>query len=56
MQEIILAQDHVVEDTMLYRYPKYQDEMDAEAHVRDFLQTWEANHVSLRLTEAEAER
>ena len=57
VQEIIPTLEHAEEeDTILYPYPKYQDELDAEAHVRAFLQTWEANHVSLRLTEAEAER
>ena len=44
------------DDTMPYPYPKYRDEPDAEAHVYAFLQTWEANHVSQRLTEPEAER
>ena len=43
------------EDTMPYPYPKYRDDTDAEAHVYAFLQTWEANHVSQRLTEPEAE-
>ena len=42
--------------TMPYPYPKYRDDPDAEAHVYAFLQTWEANHVSQRLTEPEAER
>ena len=37
-------------------YSKYRDEPDAEAHMYAFLQTWEANHVSQRLTEAEVER
>ena len=41
---------------MLYTYPKYRDDPDAEAHVYAFLQTWEANHVSQRLTEPEVER
>ena len=45
-----------LDDTMPYPYPKYQDDPDAEAHVYAFLQTWEANHVSERLTELEAER
>ena len=31
---------------MSYPYPKYRDELDAEAHVHTLLQTWEANHVS----------
>ena len=42
--------------TMSYPYPKYRDDPDAEAHVYAFLQTWEANHVSQRLTELEAKR
>ena len=40
---------------MPYPYPKYCDDPDAEAYVYAFLQTWEANHVSQRLTEPEAE-
>ena len=34
------------EDTMLYLYPKYNDQVDAEVHIRAFLTTWQANHVS----------
>ena len=33
-----------------------RDDPDAKAHIYAFLQTWEANHVSQRLNEAEAER
>ena len=44
------------DDDMSFQYPKYRDDPDAEAHVYAFLQTWEANHVSQRLTAAEAER
>ena len=44
------------EDNMSYSYPKYHDELDAEAHIYAFLQTWENNHVSQRLMEAETER
>ena len=44
------------DDTMLYPYPKYRDYPNAEAHVYAFFQTWEANHVSQRLIEPEAER
>ena len=44
------------DDTMSYQYPKYRDDPDAEAHVYAFLQTWEANHVSQRLMNVEAER
>ena len=40
------------EDTMLYPYPKYNDELDAEAHVRAFFTTWQANHVAQRLAPA----
>ena len=41
---------------MLYSYPQYNDELDAEVHVRAFLTTWQANHVSQRLVEADAKR
>ena len=41
---------------MPYPYPKYRDDPNAEAHVYAFFHAWEANHVSQRLTEAEAER
>ena len=34
------------EDTMTYPYSKYNDEADVEAHLRAFLTTWQANHVS----------
>ena len=44
------------DDTMLYPYQKYRNDPDAEAHVYAFLQTWEANYVSQRLTEPEPER
>ena len=44
------------EYTMPYPYSKYHDDPDAKAHVYAFLQTWEVNHVSQRLTEPEAER
>ena len=44
-----------MDDTMPYPYTKYRDDPDAEAHVYAFLQTWEANHVSQKLTEPEAE-
>ena len=40
---------------MPYPYPKYWEKPDAEVHVYAFLQTWEANHVSQRLTEPEVE-
>ena len=43
------------DDTMLYSYPKYRDDPDAEAHVYAFLQTWEANHVSQCLIDAKAQ-
>ena len=49
-------QDIQSDDTMPYPYPKYRDETDAEAYVYAFLHTWEANHVSQRLTELEAKR
>ena len=55
-QEIIPATECAEEeDTMMYQYPKYQDDPDMEAHIRAFLETWEANHVSKRLTKAKAE-
>ena len=40
------------EDKIPYSYPKYNYEADAEAHVRAFLRTWQANHVSQRLSKA----
>ena len=42
-------------DTMHYPYPRYADGADAEAHVRAFLATWQANHVSQRLAAAYVE-
>ena len=44
------------EDIMTYPYAKYRDNPYAKAHVFAFLQTWEANHVSQRFTDVEAER
>ena len=41
-------------DTMMFSYLLYNGEADAEAHVRAFLTTWQTNHVSQRLTEANA--
>ena len=41
---------------MLYLYPKYNDQVDAEVHIRAFLTTWQANHVSQRLSEANADK
>ena len=38
------------EDTMSYPYSKYRDDVDAEAHIRDFLTTWEINHAAQRLS------
>ena len=40
------------EDTMSYPYSKYRDGADAEAHIRDFLTTWEINHATQRLSTA----
>ena len=40
---------------MSYPYSKYHDGLDAEVHVYAFLQMWEANHVSHRLMDTEAE-
>ena len=40
-----------VENTMSYPSPKYNDEADAEAHIQAFLTTWQANHISQRLSE-----
>ena len=34
------------EDTMSYPYPRYNGEADAEAHIRAYLTTWQANHAS----------
>ena len=41
---------------MSYPYPKYNDEADAEDHVRAFLTTWQTNHVYRRLSEANVEK
>ena len=41
---------------MLYPYPKYNDEADAEAHVCAFLTTWQGNHVSQRLSEVDNDK
>ena len=38
------------DDTMPYPYSKYKDGADAEAHIRDFLTTWEINHATQRLS------
>ena len=35
---------------MSYPYSKYRDDADAEAHIRDFLITWEVNHVAQQLS------
>ena len=43
------------EVTMSYRYPKYNEKPDAEAHIRAFLTTWQANHVSQQLSVADAD-
>ena len=43
-------------DTMSYPYPKYNDEADEEAHMHAFLTTWQANHVSQRLSKADADK
>ena len=40
------------EDTMSYPYSKYRDGAGAEAHIRDFLTTWEINHLAQRLSTA----
>ena len=55
-EEYTQPEQPYMDDTMPYPYPKYRDDPDVEAHVYAFLQTWEANHVSQRLTEPEAER
>ena len=39
---------------MSYPYPRYNGEADANAHVRAFLTTWQANHASQRLVVTEA--
>ena len=41
---------------MSYPYSKYNDEADVEAHLRAFLTTWQANHVSQRLSEADTDK
>ena len=35
---------------MPYPYSKYRDGADVEAHIRDFLTTWEINHAAQRLS------
>ena len=42
------------EDTISYPYPRYNGESDAEAHIRAYLTTWQANHASKRLGMTEA--
>ena len=37
---------------MSYPYSKYRDGVYAEAHIRDFLTTWEINHAAQRLSAA----
>ena len=37
---------------MSYPYSKYRDGVDAEAHKRDFLTTWEINHAAQWLSTA----
>ena len=39
---------------MPYPYPPYNGEADAEAHIRAYLTTWQANHTSKRLGLVEA--
>ena len=55
-----LAQSYLVdlceEDKMSYPYPKYNDKADAEAHVRTFLMIGQANHVSQRWLEVDANK
>ena len=41
---------------MSYPYPKYNDKADAEAHVRTFLMIGQANHVSQRWLEVDANK
>ena len=38
------------EDTMSYPYSEYRDGDDDEAHIRDFLTTWEIDHAAQRLS------
>ena len=48
--------DQQPHDTMSYTYPKNNDEADAEAHLHAFMTTWQANHVSQRLSETDADK
>ena len=41
---------------MSYPYSKYREGADAEAHIRDFLTTWEVNHVAQRLSATSEEK
>ena len=38
------------EDNMPYPYSKYRDGAATQAHIRDFLTTWEINHGAQRLS------
>ena len=38
------------DDNMPYPYSKYEDGVNVEAHIRDFLTTWEINHGAQRLS------
>ena len=42
------------EDTMPYSYPRYNNEADAEAHIRAYLTTWKEHHASKHLRMREA--
>ena len=42
-------------NTMPYPYPRYTYDVDVEAHVQAFLTTWQANHVSQRLSATDVE-
>ena len=37
---------------MSYPYSRYRDDADVEAHIRDFLTTWEINHAAQRVSAA----
>ena len=41
---------------MMYPYSEYNYEADAEVHIRVFLVTWQANHVSQRLSKVDADK
>ena len=48
-----LPDDPDLDIVAYHPYVRYTDGPDAEAHIRSFLNTWQANHLTQRLTDAE---